>query len=152
MSRIQMIASAFALLFGGVACTETTALPKAATIVVNSVADQQGFAGDFAPENPEVLVLDANGQPIAGTTVKFAVTAGGGSISNVTTVSGPQGRATAGAGTLGPSLGVNTVGGSVDGVGSVQFEAEGVPVPAGTFQLVTIDGFPIPYRYVVGGT
>lgn len=147
MGRIQMSASAFVLLFGGVACTETTALPKAATIEVNSVADQTGFTGAFVAENPEILVRDAGGQPVAGVTVKFAVTAGGGSISNVTTVSGPQGRATAGAWTLGTSAGVNTVVGTVDGIGSVQFTAEGVPVPTGTFQLATIDGFHIPFAY-----
>jgi hypothetical protein len=122
-------------------------LPKAATIEVNSLADQLGFTGAFATENPEVLVRDADGQPVAGVTVKFAVTAGSGSVSNATTVSGPQGRATAGAWTLGNSVGVNTVVGSVDGVGSVQFKAEGVPVPVGTFQLATIDGFHIPYAY-----
>ena len=48
--------------------------------------------------------------------------------------------------------------GSVDEVGSVPFNAEGVPIPAGTFQLTTIDGFPIPFAYpstsdcMVGGT
>jgi hypothetical protein len=142
-----MAASVFAVVFGGAACTETTALPKAATIEINSVADQPGFTGAFVAENPEVLVRDAGGQPVAGVTVKFAVTAGGGSISNATTVSGPQGRATAGAWTLGNSVGVNTVVGSVDGVGSVQFKAEGVPVPVGTFQLATIDGFHMPFAY-----
>jgi hypothetical protein len=147
MSRIQLTASVFALLFGGIACTETTALPKAATIDVNSVADQTGFLGAFVAENPEVLVRDAGGQPVAGVTVKFSVTAGGGSVSNATTVSGPQGRATAGAWTLGPLAGVNTVVGTVDGVGSVQFKADAVPVPTGTFRLATIDGFHIPFAY-----
>src|SRR5260221_9055215 len=146
MGRIRTTAG-FALLLGVAACTETTALPKAATIEVNSVADQKGFTGAFVSENPEVLVRDADGQPVAGVTVKFAVTAGGGSVSNATTISGPQGRATAGAWTLGSTVGVNTVVGSVDGVGSVEFKAEGVPVPAGTFQLATIDGFPLPYAY-----
>jgi hypothetical protein len=151
-----------ALIFLSTGCADEThpsgptSLP-ATTIEVNSVADQQGFTGDFVSENPEVLVRDGNGQPLPGITVKFAVTAGGGSVSNATTVSGPQGRATAGAWTLGPSVGVNTVVGSVDGVGSVQFRAEGVPVPSGTFQLATVDGFPLPFTDadgddVVGGT
>jgi len=130
-----------------IACSDSVAPPRAATIVINSVADQRGFAGDFAPENPEILVLDATGQPVQGVTVKFAVIAGGGSVSNATTVSGPQGRATAGAWTLGRSIGENAVVGSVDGVGSVNFKAEGMPVPTGTFQLATIDGFPLPLRF-----
>jgi hypothetical protein len=37
--------------------------------------------------------------------------------------------------------------GSVDGIGSVQFNAQGIPVPTGTFQLTTIDGSPLPVRY-----
>jgi len=158
MRRTQMSAFVLAVMFGVSACSETTALPKPATIELNSVADQAGFTGAFVPENPEVLVRDADGQPLAGITVKFAVTSGGGTISNSTTVSGPQGRATAGAWKLGPSAGVNTVVGSVDGVGSVQFTAEATPVPTGTFQLVTIDGFHIPYAYpfsldsIVAGT
>jgi hypothetical protein len=152
--------SAFAIIVASltIACSDSVASPRAATLVANSVADQKGFAGEFVSENPEVLVLDTNGQPLAGVTVKFAVTAGGGSVSNATTVSGPQGRATAGAWTLGASIGANTVVGTVDGVGSVQFKAEGVPVPTGTFQLTTIDGSPLPLTYsmsddvIVGGS
>jgi len=157
MSKRKMAALASMVALATSACSDSVAPPKASTIEVNSVVDQQGFTGTFASENPEVLVRDGNGQPIQGVTVKFAVTAGGGSISNATTLSGPQGRATAGAWTLGPSVGVNTVVGSVDGVGSVQFKAEGVPVPAGTFQLTTVDGLPLPFTdsgfdVVVGGT
>jgi hypothetical protein len=147
MSRIQTTAAVLAVLFGGAACTETTALPKPATIEVNSVADQSGFLGSLVAENPEVLLRDANGEPLAGVTVKFLVTQGGGSISNAATVSGPQGRATAGAWTLGPYPGVNTVVGSVEGVGGVLFKAEATPVPSGTFHLATIDGFHIPFAY-----
>ncbi|MFN2603340.1 MAG: Ig-like domain-containing protein [Gemmatimonadaceae bacterium] len=141
-----------------IACSDSVAPPSAATIVINSVADQEGFAGEFVFENPEILVLDASGQPVQGVTVKFAVTEGGGSVSNATTISGPQGRASAGAWTLGPSIGENAVVGSVDGVGSIRFKAEGVPVPTGTFQLTTIDGFPLPFRWppnedlIIGGT
>ena len=57
------------------ACRDSVAPPKAATIEVNSGADQQGFTGEFVTENPEVLVRDGNGQPVAEVTVKFAVTA-----------------------------------------------------------------------------
>lgn len=138
------------------ACNDSVAPPRAATITINSVADQDGFVGDFAPENPEILVLDSNGQPLAGVVVDFAVTAGGGSISNAATVSGPQGRATAGAWRLGPSVGLNTVVGGVDGVGLVQFNATGAPIPSGTFKLATVDGQSLPFvansTAVLGGT
>lgn len=150
MSKRKLSVLAIMAASVAIACSDSVAPPKASTIEINSASDQQGFAGDFAAENPEVLALDANGQPVQGVTVKFAVTAGDGSVSNATTLSGPQGRATAGAWTLGPSLGVNTVVGSIDGVGSVQFKAEAVPVPSGTFQLTTVDGFPLPFTTVVG--
>jgi hypothetical protein len=157
MSKRDVSVLAVMLASMTIGCSDSVAPPKASTIEVNSVTDQQGFTGDFVSENPEVLVRDANGQPLPGVTVKFLVTAGGGSVSNAATVSGPQGRATAGAWTLGPSVGVNTLVGSVDGVGSVQFKAEGVPVPSGTFQLATVDGVALPFTdpsgfEVLGGT
>lgn len=145
MSRGPCSISAIMIMSTMLACSDSVAPPRAASITINSVADQEGFVGDFAPENPEILVLDSNGQPLAGVVVKFAVTAGGGSISNTTTVSGPQGRATAGAWTLGRSIGLNTVVGGVDGVGSLQFNATGAPIPSGTFQLVTVDGLSLPF-------
>ena len=132
----------------GASLLYAVAIPAYATAI--TVAD----ANDGDKSSDPAL----NGQPIAGVTVKFAVTAGGGSISYATTVSGPRGRATAGAWTLGPLVGVNTVVGSVDGVGSVQFKADGVAVPSGTFQLATVDGFPLPFNspadfnVVLGGT
>jgi hypothetical protein len=127
------------------------------------MVDQQGFAGfpgDFATEDPEVLVRDENGKPIAGIEVKFMVTSGGGSVFHATAISGPQGRATSGRWTLGPSFGVNTLVASVDRVGSVEFRATTVPAPTGRYELSTIDGASLPFtdmisnytRVVVGGT
>jgi hypothetical protein len=146
-----------------IACSDSIAPPKAASLEANSEVDQQafaGFPGAFAGEDPEVLVRDDNGRPVAGIPVRFTVTAGGGSVANATTISGPQGRATAGTWTLGSSFGLNTLVGSVDGVGSVQFRTMTVPVPTGTYQLATIDGAALPFTdiwsnhnwAIIGGT
>ena len=92
------------------------------------------------------------------------MTAGGGTVTHATDVSDAHGRATAGRWILGPSVGVNTVVASADGARSVRFNAEGVTfptgvaVPTGTFQLVTVDGNPLPFPGwidqipLVGGT
>jgi hypothetical protein len=162
MSKRRISALGIMVASATFACSDSVAPPKAASIEANSRVDQgayAGFPGAFAGEDPEVLVRDANGNPIPGIPVKFTVTAGGGSVANATTISGPEGRATAGKWTLGPSLGVNTLVGSVDGVGSVQFSARTTPMPTGTFQLSTIDGASLPFtdignnsRVVVGGT
>lgn len=162
MSMRSISGLALMLALETMGCTDSVSPPKAASIEANSKVDQEAFAGfdgAFAGEDPEVLVRDGSGSPIGGIPVRFTVTAGGGSVENATTISGPQGRATAGNWTLGPSFGLNTLVGSVDGVGSVQFSAMTVPVPTGTYQLATIDAAPLPFtdignnsRVVVGGT
>lgn len=162
MSKRNVSVLAIMIASVAIACSDSIAPPKAMSVEANSMVDQEtfpGFPGAFAGIDPEVLVRDESGKPLPGIPVKFTVTAGGGSVANATTISGPQGRATAGRWTLGPSLGLNTVVGSVDGVGSIQFKAVTVAVPTGTFQLATIDGSSLPfidiwgfYRVVVGGT
>jgi hypothetical protein len=163
MSKRNVAVLAIMVASVAIACSESFAPPKPASIEANSMVDQEsfaGFPGAFAGDDPEVLVRDAHGIPLAGIPVRFTVTAGGGTVVNETTISGPQGRATSGTWTLGPSFGLNTVVGIVDGVGSVQFRTMTVPVPTGTYQLATIDGASLPFtdilannsRVVVGGT
>lgn len=129
-----------------IACSDSVvAPPKATTIEVYSFSDQQAFAGMATPADPEILVRDEAGSPIAGIPVRFTVTAGGGSVQNTATTSGPQGRATAGSWKLGPSPGLNKVLATVDGIGSIEFRADAVAVPSGTFELQTVDGKALPY-------
>ena len=135
--------------FLAAACRDSTAPPTAATIEARSGLVGVAFPGAPVAADPEVLVRDQNGEPIAGVTVTFAVTTGGGSVANSTTTSGPQGTATAGIATagiwtLGQDLGANTLVGTVAGVGSVEFRAEAIPVPTGRFELTTMDGIPLP--------
>ena len=126
------------------ACSDTVGPPKAATIEASSVVDELAFPGAPVRVNPEVLVRDENRTPIAGVHVTFTVTAGGGSVSNSSTISGPQGRATAGRWTIGTAPGTNTLVATVDGAGSVEFRVEAIPAPRGRFELRTIDGLALP--------
>ncbi len=137
--------SALMLLVAAAACTESTALPKPASIEAATLTEQRSFAGLYAATTPVVIVRDAAGSPVPGVQVTFAVTAGGGTVLNKTFVSGPQGRATAGGWVLGESLGGNTLVASVQGIESIEFKAEGIAVPTGTFELKSVDGKPLPF-------
>ena len=72
-----------------------------------------------------VEAQDANGSPIAGISVTFTVTSGGGTLSTTTTRTDRNGRAQSTL-TLGPNLGTNTV----------QVSAAGIEVPV-TFHAVS---------------
>ena len=79
--------------------------------------NQKGAA--FAPlPNPFVIeAQDANGSALAGVSVRFAVTAGGGTLSTTITRTDENGRAQSTL-TLGPNLGTNTVEVSAAGIES----------------------------------
>ena len=87
----------------------------------------QGAAGTVLGRPFSVLVLDQYGEPLAGATVNFAVTAGGGTLSVTTAVTNAIGRASTTL-TLGPQPGINTVEASVDGLQPVTFTATGLAV------------------------
>jgi hypothetical protein len=61
------------------------------------------------PEPPSVIVRDQNGALLAGASVTFAVTAGGGAIIGGTAVTNDAGVATVGSWTVGSVEGTNTV-------------------------------------------
>jgi hypothetical protein len=67
------------------------------------------------PMPPRVLVLDATLTPVAGATVQFAVTSGGGSITGATQTTDVSGNAAVGSWTLGPANGANTLTASFPG-------------------------------------
>ena len=86
---------------------------------------QKGAA--FAPLSHPFVVeaQDANGSPLAGISVTFAVTVGGGTLNPTITRTDTNGRAQSTL-TLGPNLGTNTV----------QVSAAGIEVPA-TFHAIS---------------
>ena len=82
--------------------------------------DQSGTPGN-ALTNPFVVeAQDEDGEPLAGHTVTFSVTAGGGSLSATSATTNANGRAQTRL-TLGSAPGVNSVQASVTGVDSVTF-------------------------------
>jgi 6-phosphogluconolactonase (cycloisomerase 2 family) len=89
-----------------------TGLVGAATSLSAVAGDgQHAPRGSAVPVAPQVAVKDANGNGVAGVAVTFTVTAGGGTmdgISSVTTLTGPTGRASVGW-TLGPAAGGNAL-------------------------------------------
>lgn len=103
-----------------------TAMARTATSLQQvSPINQPGIVGTAVAQPPVVRVNDQAGVPLAGVTVTFAVTAGGGSIQNTTATTGADGRATAGTWTLGPTAGQNQVTASVAGISPVAFTANG---------------------------
>jgi hypothetical protein len=85
-----------------------TAFTVPATFDVLTARSQQGLPGTEVPEAPGVRVLDRNGNSVAGASVTFVASAGGGSVSPTTIVTGPDGIARLARWTLG-SVGTNTV-------------------------------------------
>ena len=85
---------------------------------------QQGAAGTVLDQPFTVLVLDQYGDPLAGATVTFAVTAGDGTLSVTTAATDADGRASTTL-TLGPQPGTNTVEATVDRLQPVIFTAVG---------------------------
>jgi hypothetical protein len=93
---------------------------------------QTAEAGSPVPVRPAVQVTDSAGAPVAGVTVTFSVTGGGGSVQGSTQSTGSDGIARVGRWTLGGAPGTNTLearSGSLAG-SPVLFTAEGTaPAP-----------------------
>ena len=77
--------------------------------------NQNGAAFAPLPQPFVVEAQDANGSALAGVSVRFAVTAGGGTLSTTITRTDENGRAQSTL-TLGPNLGTNTVSVSAAGI------------------------------------
>jgi adhesin/invasin len=97
--------------------------PMPNTIAVSGAGNNQvGAAGTALPESLAVIVRDQAGAPLAGVTISFTITAGGGSVS-------PASRATDATGiaktrrTLGPNAGTQTVNATAGSLAPVQFSA-----------------------------
>lgn len=95
----------------------------AATISANSATTLSGSPGAPVQERPSVIVRDDGGSPLAGVTVTFAVTSGGGSLTGSTPVTDAAGIATVTSWTLGSAVGSNTVRASVASLPPVVFTA-----------------------------
>lgn len=95
-----------------------------------------GGTAQSAPVNtavatpPEVVVRNADGEPVAGIIVSFFIATGGGSLSFDPSATGPDGRAKVVSWTLGPNPGANKLVAFVRNATSVpmiEFNATGTP-------------------------
>ena len=98
------------------------------TLTMISGIEQQGPVGVVLAQPFVVLVQNQNGDPVPGATVTFAVTVGGGTLSENTPTTDSAGRAATTL-TLGPEPGPNTVTAAVSGLDPVTFSAVGSAIP-----------------------
>lgn len=120
--------------------TATVGVGITLTITANGVpgpaAQMTALAGDGqtnavsanVPVPPSVLVRDQHGNPVAGTTVNFSVTAGEGSVTGAVQTTGANGVATVGSWQLGATPGANTLTAQATGLTSVTFTANAIVV------------------------
>ncbi len=88
-----------------------------ASVAVQAGDGQTGLDGYALNFNPAVVVHDMSGLPVANAQVTFMVTAGGGSVTGGTPMTGTDGVATVGSWTIGKNPGSNTLTGTVTGSG-----------------------------------
>ncbi len=116
-SRLSLALAAL-LVIGASACSDnsnTTTALTATTIQVSAATNAQtGVVGTALAQPVAVIVADQNGAPLAGATVNWAVTAGGGSVASATSVTDASGNATV-VWTLGQTVGTDTLTASIAG-------------------------------------
>ena len=95
------------------------AFPPARLVKISGDA-QAGDPGATLKEAFVVEVLDKDGDPVSGTTVRFAVTAGGGTLSATSAMTDSEGRAETLL-TLGWERGINSVRASTTGIDPIIF-------------------------------
>ncbi len=125
-----------------VAFDATGVLATPAQIVAGGGA-LSGFFGNYLASNPQVTVLDAQGNPVAGTAVTFQVTDGGGRVTQPAGTTDYLGRAGTSSWRLG-TAGAQTVSATIGALAPVSFTAQASTPPASTFKLEV--------RYAVGTT
>ena len=91
------------------------ARPVATTISVVSGDGQTARINSAVSVAPSVVVKDQNGSPMAGVSVSFTVSAGGGTVSGGSQTTNASGIATAGAWTVGKTPGANTLSATASG-------------------------------------
>jgi hypothetical protein len=109
----------------GVAPVSFSATGAEGSVAVNEGDGQSGLVGFAVNVAPSVLILDPSDNPIAGETVTFTVTGGGGSVTGATQTTNAEGIAAVGKWTLGASPGTNTLE-ATTAFGAVTFTAAGV--------------------------
>ena len=110
-----------------------------ATLTASSAASQPAPVGTAVAAPPTVVARNGEGQPVAGATVTFTVTAGGGTLGSTSAQTDAGGVATAGSWTLGTTAGANTVTAAAGSI-TTQFTATGTPGPVAALTVVSGGG------------
>ncbi|MBA2457756.1 MAG: Ig-like domain-containing protein [Gemmatimonadales bacterium] len=105
-------------------------------VVIVSGNRQTGQAGQQLGADLVVRVLDAQRNPVPGSTVIWQVASGGGSVDPAIAITDAAGQAST-RWTLGSTPGANSVNAAVAGAGSVTFEATGAAGAASALTLAT---------------
>lgn len=95
------------------------------SMVAISQTTQSAAVGTTVSDPPSVIVRDAQGTPVAGVVVTFAVATGGGSVVGSPDTTGTNGVAALTSWKLGAAVGPNTVTATASGLPSVTFTATG---------------------------
>jgi leishmanolysin len=125
-----------AITFGHLALTfdATGVAASPASAAATGGTALNGIFGNYLVGAPEVTVTDALGNPVAGVSVGFEATQGGGQVTALGSQTDFLGRASASSWRLGPA-GVQSVTATVTGLPPVVFTATGSPPPASTFRI-----------------
>ena len=129
--RRLLALSLFLAFQSGVSCTgsgpEPNPNPGGATSGPCRGRRPGGRPRDSVVVAPGIAVKDRNGVPVAGATVSFAVTRGGGTIEVSSAQTDAAGQATCGKWTLGPAAGINNLTATVAGIDPITFTATAIP-------------------------
>ncbi|MCH8937344.1 MAG: hypothetical protein IIB90_16635, partial [Gemmatimonadetes bacterium] len=118
---------------------EGTGVPGPVALAVAAGDGQTTTVGTLLPTQPQVLVTDGLGLPVADVPVAFTVISGGGTIGANSVNTDAAGLAGV-EWTVGTRTGTNTLEASLAALGTVAFTAEGTPDVPASLQAVAGDG------------
>ena len=132
------------LIIAGTACGDSAspvppATASAASVAVLAGDGQSVPAGEPAPVSPAVVVLDQDGRPFRGATVRFSVTDGGGTLQGGTQTTDASGVARVASWTMG-NTGPQRVAAAVGSLSPASIEATIIPGTEITAEVVPPTG------------
>ncbi len=117
--------------FAGLSATmsATATAGPVATLTKAAGDAQTAVAGSVLPVAPQVMAMDAFGNPVANATINFSVTTGGGVLTGATATTTASGAAALGAWRLGNAAGANVLQAQAASGTTVTFTASGIAGP-----------------------